>query len=124
MPASFAEGLHKEEVILSEANGHRSRETVTVLSGQNLKQGAVLGQITSGGKFKISDNRTPASDGSQTAVAVLLEDCDASGGDKLAIVMRRDGEVKSGLLNFVADATGGEKTASLAQLAAVGIVAR
>lgn len=42
--ASNAEGKHAGEFILSEANGDRSRENITVLSGENLKAGHVLGR--------------------------------------------------------------------------------
>jgi len=56
---------------------------VTIVSGQNLAAGAVLGQITTGGKFKLS--ATAASDGSQTQVAVLLGAVDASAGDKAGL---------------------------------------
>src|SRR5438128_11443402 len=38
------EGKHTAEFMISEAAGHRSREAVTVLSGQNLSAGAVLGR--------------------------------------------------------------------------------
>lgn len=112
------------EVILSEANGYRSRETVTVVSGQNLKTGAVLGIITASGKYAIADNATPASNGTQTAKAVLLADCDASGGDQKALVIRRDAEVKLPLLNFHADVDAGEKASLIGHLAAEGIIAR
>lgn len=57
---------------------------VTLASGQNLTRGALLGKITSGGKYTLS--LSAASDGSQTPDAILAEDCDASGGDKQAIV--------------------------------------
>ncbi len=56
---------------------------VTILSGQNLVAGAVIGKITSGGKYKLS--LSAASDGSEVPDLVLAEDCDASGGDKEAI---------------------------------------
>lgn len=56
---------------------------VTILSGQNLKVGAVIGKITSGGKYKLS--LSAASDGSETPDLILAEDCDASGGDREAI---------------------------------------
>mgnify|MGYP000875145602 CR=1 FL=1 len=59
-------------------------ETVTILSGQNLAAGAVLGQITSGGKYILS--LSGASDGSQTPDAILAAACDASGGDAQAYV--------------------------------------
>ncbi|TWA76441.1 bacteriophage lambda head decoration protein D [Azospirillum brasilense] len=58
----------------------RMTRSVTLVSGQNLVRGAVLGKITASGKYVLS--ASAASDGSQTPVAVLMDDCDASGGDK------------------------------------------
>ena len=46
--AEIVEGLHTAEFLVSEANGSRSREKITVLSGQNLKVGHVLGRVTVG----------------------------------------------------------------------------
>lgn len=57
---------------------------VTIVSGQNLKRGAVLGVITASGKYTLS--ASAAVDGSEDPVAILAEDCDASGGDKTAVV--------------------------------------
>ncbi len=59
-------------------------EAVTIISGQNLAAGALLGQITASGKYTLS--LSAAADGSQTPVAVLPEAVDASGGDKSAFV--------------------------------------
>ncbi len=42
------EGQHKAGFIVSETEGTISRENVTVLAGQNLKAGHVLGQVTKG----------------------------------------------------------------------------
>lgn len=56
---------------------------ITLISGQNLLRGAVLGKITASGKYNLS--LSAASDGSQTPDLILAEDCDASGGDKPAI---------------------------------------
>jgi len=124
MPTSFTENNYPLEAILSEANGHRSRETVTILSGQNLKAGAVVGIVTASGKYKIADNVTPASDGSQTAKAVLLEDVDASAADKPGLVLRRDAEVKVGALNYMAGASAGNKASLHGHLATEGIIVR
>lgn len=55
---------------------------VTILSGQNLKRGAVLGAQTTGGKFLLS--AAAAGDGSQAPKAVLAHDVDASAGDTVA----------------------------------------
>jgi hypothetical protein len=45
---TLTEGQHKAEFIVSEANGDLSRETVTVLMGQNLQAGHVVGKVTVG----------------------------------------------------------------------------
>lgn len=57
-------------------------ESVTVISGQNLKRGSVLGKISASGKVNLS--LAAADDGSQNVYAVLAEDVDATGGDKVA----------------------------------------
>ncbi|KKM72008.1 hypothetical protein LCGC14_1424840 [marine sediment metagenome] len=46
--ALLSEGKNAGEFILSEAPGDRSRENVTVLSGENLKAGAVVGRVNKG----------------------------------------------------------------------------
>lgn len=57
-------------------------DSVTILSGQNLVRGAVLGKVTASGKY--IESLSAAGDGSETPDAILLEDCDASAGDKVA----------------------------------------
>jgi hypothetical protein len=42
------EGQHKGEFIVTETEGTISRETVTLLAGQNLKAGHVLGKVSVG----------------------------------------------------------------------------
>ncbi|MCK5016536.1 MAG: head decoration protein [Candidatus Peribacteraceae bacterium] len=48
MPNILTEGVHAGEFVLSEGNGHISREAVQVLSGQNLVAGAVIAMIVGG----------------------------------------------------------------------------
>lgn len=60
---------------------------VTLISGQNLKRGALLGQITTGGKYTLS--LSASSDGSETPAAVLAQDCDASAGDQACLAYIR-----------------------------------
>lgn len=55
-------------------------DNATLVSGQNLTRGALLGKITTGGKLTLS--LSASSDGSQTPYAILVDDCNASGGDK------------------------------------------
>lgn len=56
---------------------------VTIISGQNLARGAVLGKITASGKHNLS--ASAAGDGSNTPVAILIEAVDATSGDKKAL---------------------------------------
>lgn len=46
--SSKTEGRHAGEFLISEANGNVSRENITLLSGQNVGAGRVLGKITVG----------------------------------------------------------------------------
>lgn len=45
---ALTEGQHAGEFILSESGGGRSRDKLSVLSGQNLKAGAVVGRVNKG----------------------------------------------------------------------------
>lgn len=75
----------------------RQAKKVTVVDSVALEKGAVLGRITSGGKYKLS--AAADSDGSETPTAILAEDTDASGGDVEALVYL-SGEFVSDELNF------------------------
>lgn len=50
-------------------------EKLTLIAGQNLKRGAVLGIITASGKATLS--LSASSDGSQTPAAILVDDTNA-----------------------------------------------
>ena len=116
----LTEGAYSAEFVLSEANGFRSREVVTIASGNNLGAGHVLGKITASGKYADFDN--DAVDGTETAVAVLYADCDASTADQEAVVIFRDAEVFDAKLVWTDSAN--DKAGGLVELAAVGIVSR
>lgn len=88
-------------------------EKVTIVSGQNLQRGALLGKITSGGKYNLS--LSAASDGSQTPVAILAEDVDASGGDKDGIVYI-SGDFNQDAITFGASHTAASVKAGLRDL--------
>lgn len=120
--ATKTEGQHRAEYLVSEANGHRSRKTVTLASGVNYKAGHVLGKITSSGKFTEYDD--DASDGSQTAAAVLYDNVDATSEDKSAVVHIRDCEVNQHDLVFKSDQTAEQKANAYADLEAFGIIVR
>lgn len=113
--------------IQSEANYARARDMVTIAGGTggagHLYAGTVLGKLTSGGKYVPS----PASgaDGSQTAIAILWGEVDATEGDVVAAIVSRDCEVRAADLRFDSSVdTDNEKDAKYTQLAAVGIIVR
>lgn len=82
---------HAGGFILSEAPGQRSRENVTLTSGEVIKAGAVL---------KIVSTKYVLFDGSGTGVAVSINDADATGGDMQIAVIARDAEVNGYELTF------------------------
>lgn len=125
MPLSYdsqTEQPHAAEFLGPEANGERGREEATLISGQDLKAGAVLGKITVGGKYTEHDK--DASDGSEVAVAVLFDAMDASGGDETVVIVARDSIVTAASLQWPAGYVQGDKDAAIAELKAVGIIAR
>lgn len=119
---TLVEGRHAAEHLVSEANGTRSRDVVTLLAGVSYPAGAVLGKITASGKFKLL--APAANDGSESAAAVLFAPVDATAADKPGVVNSRDTEVQGAALAWPDGIGAPEKTAALAQLAARGIVAR
>jgi hypothetical protein len=116
------ETRHAGGFILSEANGTRSREVITVVSGQNLRAGAVLGRITASGKFKAYDNA--ASDGSQAAAAILFDDVNASAADAAGLAILRDAEVSGKELIFAVGQAAPDQAAAIVDLTALGVIVR
>ena len=78
--------------VLSEADGMRSRSTVTVAqTGAAIASGTVMGKITASGKWKAYSNA--ASDGSEQARGILYNHLNAATGDVKAVVFDQDCEV-------------------------------
>jgi hypothetical protein len=116
----LTQGIQTGEFLLSEATGERSREqvTVTVAGAVALPSGTVLGKITATGKYiKYLDG---ASDGSQTAAAVLLNACPGVNGDYKCAVFVRDCEVVGAMLNGGANVDAPGKV----DLTAIGVIVR
>ena len=121
--ATLTEGKHRGEYLVSEANGYRSRESITVESGQVLEPGEVLGQVSASGEYKTYDPGN--ADGSETAVAISFDHVDASAGAVKAPITARDAEVNAAELTWFDGASAAQKTTGLDELEAnAGIVAR
>lgn len=110
------EGKHTGEFLLSEANGTRSREQVTIAAAAPaMEAGSVLGQITASGKYTVYDSG--ATDGTETAAGVLLYNVENSAADQRAVIIARDAEVQGSVLSA-------STAAVKADLATVGIIVR
>jgi hypothetical protein len=209
------ETFHRGGFMVSEAEKTRSRDQITVLSGQNLKAGAVLGKVAHGSAtsvakggntgngvmgavtlgvgaqvgdykltiiepaanagafivedpagvevasgtvgvafsagglaFTLADGATdfvsgdqftitvaagsgkykeynPANtDGSETAVAILYDDCDATSADQQAVGITRQAEVNASELVWFSGASAPQQTTGKTQLALQGLIAR
>lgn len=113
---TLTEPTRAGEFLVSEGNGRISRDVETVASGSGkLTAGTVLGRITASGKLAAYDDT--ATDGSETAVAVLFETVDATSADAKAVIVSRLAEVNGAELTGL-DANG------TADLAAVNIIVR
>ncbi len=119
------EPLHTGGFIVSEANGFRSRETATVLSGQTLVAGEVV-QLSGTKLIAASGSLDSADDVSTAVVGIMHAAVDASSADvDNAVYIARDAEVVDADLTYPDESTaGGEKVATVASLAALGIIAR
>ena len=107
--------------IVAEHSGYYGRDE-GVLAAGTLKAGAVLGRVTATGKY-VAFN-PGAADGSEEAAAVLYDGADASGGEVDIVVTARATEVRASALAWADGVTDPQKTAAIASLGALGIVAR
>lgn len=83
MVAGFtSQGAYAPEQALLVSDEVVTRQ-ITLLAGQNLKRGSVLGKITASGKYVLS--LTASVDGSQVPAVILADDTDATAGDKVTI---------------------------------------
>ncbi len=110
------------DVLQYEDNCEFTREKITVVSGQNLTVGDVVGKITASGKYAIYDNA--AADGTEVAAGVLLFSVDASAADQDGVILARGPAiVKDTGLGWNAQAQGAID-AGLADLDTLNIIAR
>lgn len=112
------------DVLKFELNPNYTRETVTLLAGTDYPVGAVLGRITTGGKYKLSP--AAGSDGAQTAAAVLLYAVDATAADAPGVVLVRGPVIvsKAALVLDPSVDDAAKVAAKHSQLVALGIVPR
>lgn len=122
---TLTEGLYEGEFVGQLAMGIGFHvDQVTVLSGQVLVAGAVVGKQTSGGKYVAYDN-AGTDDGRRAVAGILMAAVDATAGDvTTARVMRRGPAiVNKNDLTWAAGIDATEQAAAITELLALGIKA-
>jgi len=113
--------------IVSESNGYRSRDdvTVTVPASTTYEAGTLLGKITASGKYV--RHAAAAADGSENEAGVLYEtlvNTTVSAVDSESVSFARDAEVNGSELTYEVGADAAQITASNLALKALGIIVR
>ncbi len=121
---TLTEGTHEGEFIGELAMGIGYHvDPVTVLSGQNLVAGAVVGKVTASGKYVAYDN-AGTDDGRRTVAGVLVAAVNASGADAAGkVLLRGPAIINKNDLTWAAGIDATEKAAALLELLALGIKA-
>ena len=120
---TFTESYRASEIILSEANGTLSRESVTIVSGTAaFPAGTVLGKITASGKYAPYDDDN--ANGTEVAAAIALDAIDASAADTLCPTLFRLAEYKADILQWVGTNDAPDQAAGLVDLAAKNLIGR
>lgn len=111
------------DVVKDEGKNRFSRDDDTLASGSGVViVGTVLGLVTATGKYK--PLAPAASDGTQTAAAVILETADATSEDRTVVNLKRRAQVVLQALIWPVGINATQQAAALAALETRGIVAR
>jgi hypothetical protein len=121
---SITENERLGDLLKYEADKNYCREVVTVASGQDLKLGTVVGIKTATDEVKIVSTNDEETDGSETAIGVILEDVDATSGEKKSLIIARGAIVASNVVIYPAGATDPQKKKIVKDLEIRGIVIR
>lgn len=123
--ATLTEGMHEGEFIGELAMGIGYHvDQVTILSGQNLVAGAVVGEVTASGKYVAYDN-AGTDDGRRTVAGILVAAVDASGGDVTTgrVLRRGPAIVNKNDLTWAAGVDASEQAAAIVEMLTLGIKA-
>lgn len=121
--ATAQEGKYIADVVkFEESRLDYSRDVGIVAAGQNLAIGVVVAKKTTTGKLHALN--PSASDGTQTAVGVLIQDVDATLIDKTGVFVARHAVVADNALVWPSGISAAQKAAAIAQLEAKGILVR
>lgn len=122
----LTEKHHTGGFLISEADGHYSRDNVTLdasatTTTAGLESGTVLGKITGTGKYAAYDQQ--GSGGVEGAAAILYSPADPTGADQAVSVICRAAEVNGNELVWPGGSPT-DVTAGVADLRAIGVIVR
>lgn len=80
---SFSSAAYDPDQLIAGNSHLLVTQPITLITGQNLTRGAVLGKITASGKYNLS--LSAAVDGSEVPDLILAQDADATAADVAAI---------------------------------------
>ena len=110
------------DLLKFEAPNLYSREEITVAQGQNLTLGTLVGQESETDLIKALN--PAATDGTQNALGALIADADASSANIKAVIVTRDAILADHAVVWPTTITLEQKTASIKQLEARGVIIR
>ena len=118
---TLTETMHEGEFIGELAMGVSFHvDAMTLITGQNLVAGTVIGKITASGKYTIL--APAAATGEQAAAGILVPNCNATAADVITrSLLRGPAQVNANDLTWPGGITAPQKTAAIAQLMALGI---
>lgn len=121
---TLIQGKHEGEFIGELAMGIGFHaDQITVLSGQNLVAGTVVGKITASGKYVAYDN-VGTDDGRRTVAGIIIPACNAAGGDAISrALVRGPAIVNKNDLTWAAGIDAAEQAAAITAMLALGIKA-
>lgn len=119
----LTEGFNLGDLLKYEAPNLYSRDKVSVAAGQTLPLGAVVGIVTATSKVKRLD--PGATDGTQVAAGVVIQDVDAALIDREdGLIVARHTIVADHALDWPAGITQAEKQSAIQQLKRLGVLVR
>lgn len=124
----IAEGKRKAEFLITEANGYRSREevTVTVPASTTIPAGRIMAMITATGVY-VPHDEDGTDNGTRAPRAVLFDNLTNDTGapvDVTATIVARDAEIRAASLTHDPAGNAAANANDLADLAAFGLIAR
>lgn len=116
---------HAAGFILSEANGRRSRDNVTLEGAAGaLKAGEVLSVWETGSDTGDHTKLTVGDSARDVAVCISINDVDNLTAEQSIAVIKRDCEVNGNELVWPDGITDNQKATAITQLATLGIIVR